>query len=126
VPSKPGGLFVSSMRGNAREVPLKGLLWQSSFKGLHKVKRLHFSLRLRNERFAGASARAMPQYFIIAIATGLALLIMLMLGLLLFFHTPTSPASSIVALGTFAAPAGLSVPNRRRIPCPSKRAKPAP
>jgi hypothetical protein len=49
----------------------------------------------------------------------------LMLGLLLFFHTPTSPTSSIVPLGTFAARAGLSVPKRRRIPCPSKKEKPA-
>jgi hypothetical protein len=49
----------------------------------------------------------MPHYFIIAIATGLILLIGLMLGLLLFFHTPTSPASSIVALGTFTARAGF-------------------
>lgn len=48
-----------------------------------------------------------PHYFI-AITTGLILLIALMLGLLLFFRTPmTSPADRTVALGTFAAPAGL-------------------
>jgi hypothetical protein len=63
------------------------------------------------------------RYFILAITGGLALLIMLMLALLLFFRTPTSPASSI-AVGTFAVPVGFpSKPNQGRITWPLKKEK---
>jgi hypothetical protein len=68
----------------------------------------------------------MSRYFIIAIAIGLALLIMLMLGLLMLFHTPTSPASSIAAIGTFVMPVAFASRFKRRIAWLLKQEKPAP
>jgi hypothetical protein len=50
----------------------------------------------------------MSRYFIAVIAIGLILLIGLMLALLLFFHTPAAPVSSIAAMGTFVMPAAFS------------------
>jgi hypothetical protein len=68
----------------------------------------------------------MSRYFYIAIATGLILLIGLMLGLLLFFHTPDAPVRSMAAIGTFVMPVAFAFRLKRRIAWPLKQEKPAP
>jgi hypothetical protein len=54
----------------------------------------------------------MSRYFILAITTGLLLLIGLLWWLLAFFHTVHAPARGIAAVRTFSAPIALLRPDK--------------
>jgi peptidoglycan/LPS O-acetylase OafA/YrhL len=56
----------------------------------------------------------MSRFFILAIMTGVVVLIAILLLSLLFFHTIDSPATRFVAPGTFAVPVGFSVQTSHR------------